>query len=479
MEINIAGYNVDIEQLRKDYGDQCDAITPEIISASYARISRDPRPIGEIRVDARKEVDGSRKSNEVIVFGMGHASIAEHAVYNLDVLGVSRFVIEYIQRSRLVSYTEKSQRYITLEDDFVIPQEIKDAGQEALFVDMVKEQNALYHVLYEALVPYVNEKYKGTIFDKTSVLEGLAKEDARYAVSLATEAQMGMTLNARNLESMLVRMFACPHQEGRAFAQMLHDRIKCVTPSLVKYVDPTDYVLKGNDGIRACVNDILVGADAPNADVTLLHYPKDADDVVLASLLYESSQKSYAECRARVDALSSEKKNDLFKSIFCHMTSHNSVPRAFENIMYDFELEISATCFAQLKRHRMATIITQPYSTALGVVVPESIKAVGKEAEFMRVIEKTNSVYETLSRGAASISAPYILTNAHKRRVLMKVNARELYHLSRLREDAHAQWDIRDITRQMTEKVKAVTPLSFLMCAGKSDFAHVKSLVFK
>ena len=43
-----------------------------------------------------------------------------------------------------------------------------------------------------------------------SLLEGWAKEDARYAISMATETQLGMTINARNLELMLRRLAALP-----------------------------------------------------------------------------------------------------------------------------------------------------------------------------------------------------------------------------------------------------------------------------
>jgi len=48
---------------------------------------------------------------------MGHHSVAEHAVFNLDILGVSRYVMEELEKFRLCAYTEKSQRYITLKKD--------------------------------------------------------------------------------------------------------------------------------------------------------------------------------------------------------------------------------------------------------------------------------------------------------------------------------------------------------------------------
>lgn len=211
MNVFLAGYNLDsevIEELKKNSPHR-DDVTPETLSASYARISRDPRPVNELRAVARAEVERARRSNRNIIFKMGHHSVAEHAVFNFDIIGVSRLALEEIEKFRLCSYTEKSQRYITLKDDFVIPEEVKRAAKKVIFVRTIKAQNELYHKLYQKLRPYFFEKHKDLAGDpkKRYILDGWAKEDARYIVSLATEGQLGMTINARNLE-FLIRRFA-------------------------------------------------------------------------------------------------------------------------------------------------------------------------------------------------------------------------------------------------------------------------------
>ncbi len=151
MKVHLAGFNVDtavLRELEEKTGKRKD-LTPEVLSAAYARISRDSRPINEIRKDAREEVGQVRKSNRTIIFKMGHHSVAEHAVFNLDILGVSRFAMEELEKFRLCSYTEKSQRYITLDKDFVIPEEIKGKPLEKMFVDMIREQNEAYFKLFQ------------------------------------------------------------------------------------------------------------------------------------------------------------------------------------------------------------------------------------------------------------------------------------------------------------------------------------------
>ena len=70
MRVYLAGYNVDasvLAELEAKSGKR-DDLTPEVLSAAYARISRDPRLITEIRKDARNEVERSRKSNSTIIF---------------------------------------------------------------------------------------------------------------------------------------------------------------------------------------------------------------------------------------------------------------------------------------------------------------------------------------------------------------------------------------------------------------------------
>ena len=137
MKVVLAGYNVDrdvLDELKRLAGPERLDVTPETLSASYARISRDPRPADELRRAARKEVEKARRSNQTIIFKMGHHSVAEHAVFNFDVVGPSRLAIEELERFRLASFTEKSQRYITLGDDFVVPDEVAASGQLDAFL---------------------------------------------------------------------------------------------------------------------------------------------------------------------------------------------------------------------------------------------------------------------------------------------------------------------------------------------------------
>ena len=484
MKIILAGHNVDYEVIKECrsalYGEE--SLTPETISAAYARISRNPLPVNELRKIARTEVEKARKSNRNIVFGMGHSSIAEHAVFNIDILGVSRLIVEEIEKFRLCSYTEKSQRYIRLEDDFVVPPEVRSGGLEDLFVETVREQNSLYHELYAGLKEYMFEKHRDIVSDPSnhSTVDGWAKEDARYIVSMATHAQLGMTLNARNLELMLRRSAAHVLKEVNEYGTKLYEATVNIAPSLIRYTEATLFDLNPRKDLKKAAASLMkkMGASGESAiiakdeNVTLVHATPGGDEKIIASILHSSSDLPMAECLTAVHKMNGKEREKIIRTACRHMKSYDPPLREFENADFSFEVTVSATCFAQLKRHRMATMTCQDYDPSLGVTIPDSVRAIGMDKRFMEVISGTEEVYNRI-RKVSPHAAPYILTNSHRKRVALKVNVREMYHISRLREDMHAQWDIRKTAERMVKLGKMVMPLTLMLTAGKDAFVPI------
>jgi flavin-dependent thymidylate synthase len=486
MKILLAGYNLDYDLIKelKDKSNAAQDLTPETISAAYARISRSPKPVDELRALARSEVEKARKSNRNIVFDMGHSSVAEHAVFNIDVIGVSRLLIEEIEKFRLCSYTEKSQRYVLFNKDFVIPEEIKKAGLSELFATTIGRQNDYYRELYAKLRPYVFAENKLLAANpaNNSLLEGWAKEDARYVIALATETQLGMTINARNLELMLRRLAALPLAEAQECSNKLYAATKDIAPSLIRYTQATDHdrLTRVNLQRQAAVfadKDPQKAGIKKTPAVQLSFVTPEADTRAAAALLFASSGLSYRQCLAFAAGLAPSEKKALFKTAVEHGKAHDAALRELENVDLQYELILSASCFAQLKRHRMATIIAQDYDPRLGVTIPPAIYAIGEEKQFREIMRRTQYAYEQM-REKAPLAAPYVLTNAHRKRVLMKLNARELYHLVRMRADEHAQWDIRQLAEEMLKKAKKIMPLTLLLACGKDSFAALYKKTF-
>jgi len=491
MEILLAGYNIDADIIRavKESRPEMDNLTPETIAAAYARISRSPKSVTELRGIARDEVEKARKSAKNIAFDMGHSSIAEHAVFNIDVIGVSRFLVEEIEKFRLCSYTEKSQRYVLFKNDFVVPDEIRQAGFGKPFTEIIGRQNRLYYDLYEKLKPHIFAKNSEMAKDRAnnSTLEGWAKEDARYIISLATETQLGMTINARNIELMLRRLAAHPLDEAALYSRKLYEATKDTAPSLIRYTEATSYDRLTRRGLRE-QSEVLASAYAAgeakgretkkaSRDVVLTHTTPDGDNKILAALLHSSSSLPLEACLTVAAGMKPAQKKAFLKTVFRHMKSYDLPPREFECADLQFDMAISASCFAQMKRHRMATLTSQDYDPDLGVTVPPAIREIGMEKPFRDIIAATDDLYERI-RAVTPEAAPYVLTNAHRKRVAMKINARELYHIARLRADRHAQWDIRAVSEKMLALGRKAMPLALMMAAGKDGFTALHERYF-
>lgn len=482
MKINLAGYNLDstvIEELKKSSPDRAD-VTPETLSASYARISRDPRPIDELRTAARQEVEKARRSNQAIIFKMGHHSVAEHAVFNFDVIGVSRLAIESIEHFRLCSFTEKSQRYITLGDDYVMPDEIKASNIAKEFGTMIKVQNDFYQKAYEKLKVHVFRKHADLAKDEknSSLLDGWAKEDARYITSLATQGQLGLTINARNLELMVRRFASSPYSEVRQIGQEIFRLAKEVAPSIILFTAANDYESKTYDAIKKTSNASKKKPSKPGKNlVSLEEYTKGADDILIAALLHTTSNLSFADCKRMASVMTPARKNEMVKAACRYMEFYDANPREFEYPNLMFDVVLSASCFAQMKRHRTSTITAQDYDPELGVTIPRSIYDVKLDKELREILCRTEDLYYEM-KPKLGIFAQYILTNSHRRRILLGVNARELYHISRFREDEHAQWDIRNVAAEMSRLAKKAMPLTMMLIGGKDKYPDIYKKVY-
>lgn len=440
MEVIVSGYNKTIDNL-----------SPEIISATYARISRDPRSIQEIREEAKKNVEKARNSNKNIVFGLGHSSIAEHVIFNIDIIGVSRFLVEEIESHRLTSYTEKSQRYVLFDNDYVIPDDISDKKQLIKFKEIINEQFEFYKYSYPILLEYFKTKFSKKYKEEPRTVEGWAKEDARYAISLATKTQLGMTISARNLELMIRRLRACPYSEAVELSQKLYNSVYSIAPSLFPYISPSklEYKIKNKKNLD--------------------YYEYNYERVELISPFENMYTRD--ETLSTMFEIGNTTKEKILNSLY-EMEVFDSAPREFERVDFEYIVDVSASCYAQLKRHRMMTLIPYPYTKKY--IIPKSIIESGLEDKFKEVIDKTNSLFKLMGD-----LYPYIVTNSHIRKCYLKINLREMYHFCRMRMDSHAQWEIKDIVKLMAEQATEVCPIGMSLCCGKDKFEETYKKIFE
>ena len=447
------------------------ALTPEVLSAAYARISRDPKSIPELRRAAREGISRARKSNEMIIFGLGHASVSEHAAFNFDVLDLSRLAAEELQSHRLLSFTEKSQRYITASDDYVLPEELKETKWEKRFPSEIKSRFEDYGEFFRILFDRIVSE-EGEASDKKvrTEQETRAKEDARYLLPLATTTQMGMSLNARSLEYVLRDCAGHELAEMRQLGQKLCEVARSLAPSLIKYIEARSFPRQN----RSCIaQDYPVQIHSKQApmltapQVSFISASEHGEQVIADAIAFHTGTQLEAE----------NVSPKFWQEILRGMTEHDAAPREFELATLQFQVKVSACCYGQLKRHRMATLLPAPYHPDDGFILPPAVAEAGLADKFEQAVRQASHAARELATEIPAV-APYILTNAHIRRIQLQVNARELYHIARLRQDKHAQWEIRQVADLMVAEARRLWPNLMALACGKDTFEECYQQLF-
>ena len=148
----------------------------------------------------------------------------------------------------------------------------------------------------------------------------------------------------------------------------------------------------------------------------------------------------------------SDPKNPMALVKHLYAGGHHSV---FEHIYFTFKIEgISRACSHQLVRHRHCSFTqrSQRYCSEDGFeyVTPTSIAPYAMET----CIGKIDAWYENLqSRGVPNEDARYLLPNACATSLYLSCNLRELIHMANERLCVRAQWEIRDLVKDMCELV--------------------------
>jgi thymidylate synthase (FAD) len=127
-----------------------------------------------------EEVDPERAGNMISeITGLGHHSVIEHASYTFSIEGVSRALTHQLVRHRIASFSQQSQRYVSIkEPSYVTPPSI--AKDEKLKKEFDSAMSAAWLAYSE-------------------MIEKVPAEDARYVLPNACTTNITVTMNAREL----------------------------------------------------------------------------------------------------------------------------------------------------------------------------------------------------------------------------------------------------------------------------------------
>ena len=152
----------------------------------------------------------------------------------------------------------------------------------------------------------------------------------------------------------------------------------------------------------------------------------------------------------------SDPKNPIKLVEHLYKNGHHSV---FEHIYFTFKIEgISRACSHQLVRHRHCSFTqrSQRYCSEEGfcVISPLSIRKVDVNYGYYDLMDTIELCYDELQAlGVPNEDARYILPNACETSLYLSCNLRELIHIANERLCTRAQWEIRELVKQMVALV--------------------------
>jgi thymidylate synthase ThyX len=453
------------------------SLSPETIAVAFAKTSRSPQSFRDIAAELSDEK--SAQFHEKWVVGYGHASVAEHAVLHIAVENVSRLAIECLESNRLASYTEKSTRYQLWDpESSYVPAAIANSHHAALYTETCGRLFDSYHRSIEPVRQVMAEAHPRREGESDARWQARLRsryvDCCRFFLPAAALANVGVTANARVLESAIRKMLSHPLEEVRS----LGDEIKAVSqaevPTLVKYADHVPYQAETAAALTRAAAALHKGQHN-GAGASLVGCDPAAEDRFVAACLYRYGAASFEDCAAAVAELTEQQKAGLVHEALGRLERYDVPLRELEHITYTFDAVMDQGGYFEIKRHRMMTQSPQRLTCELGYAVPRAIAEAGLQGEFEAAMEAAAEAYRAISADLPE-EASYVVPNAFNRRVLMTLNLREAFHVCELRGAANAHFSVRRTAGQLYEAIAAVHPTlaSYMRCRDNSPWQEIE-----
>jgi len=459
-------------------------LPPEVIAVLFAYVSRSPASFRknllklveskELEIGKQFDIDTeseseftkaeskARKFHEKWVVGYGHSSVAEHATASIAMENVSIIASKVIEDNRLASYTEKSTRYQIFDRNcYYKPKKLIKSEFGGLYEDTCNYLFDVYVELTPLMIDYTTNKYpkpekwsKGLYESKT---KSRACDAVRYILPASTLTNLAMTVNARNLEHAIRKMLSSDLDEMVAIGKQVKDEAQKSIPTLIKYADFNEHIQQTNIDMTQKYGDYS-NADTISEPVKLVHYDTDAENRLIAAILYKYSSGAYDSLFEKVKAMSTDEKRDILTHYQSHMSKYDWPLRELEYTNYTFDILMDYGAFRDIQRHRICSQTNQDVTCDHGFEYSQPLIDAGFKDKFDECMARARTAYDTIRKSMPK-EAQYVVPLAYKKRTLFMWNLRSLMHFIKLRSGKAGHDSYRRIAQLCYNEVKKVQPL--------------------
>ena len=476
---------------------------PEVLAYAMAKYSRSALSMRE----SLAEISAQRAEQflSTFYFQYGHRSIADLAHVALAVERLSLLAAIVLVDEQRWDGQERSTRYQNfLKSGWYFPDFGADSGSAHLYAETIENLFATYQrttaAVHEALLRRIPcpAEMKPDAYQRT--LKARAFDVARYLLPLATNTSLGQIVNARTLETQVSRLLSHPAAEIRDLGVKLREaatgpawnlnekagaalleKIKAIdpaladeaanlltrevrtAPTLVKYAEPSQYLIQTRSELEYAAAELLHGFQpAPAPLVDLVERTETLEIELAATLVYWASVHPYRQVRDVVAALPATRVSEIIELGLRHRGKHDEALRVFHagaGLRFDILMDIGG--FRDMHRHRRVTQIKQGFTAAHGYETPTNgdlaadinlLAEAGVLADYHSAIESAHAASTRIAVGSApeaAISALYLLPLATRVRCLFKMDFAEAQYISELRSGPAGHFSYRRVAWEM------------------------------
>ena len=482
---------------------------PEVLAYAMAMYSRSSLSMRE----SLAEISSQRAEQflNTFYFQYGHRSIADLAHVAFAVERLSLLAAIVLVDEQRWDGQERSTRYQNfLKSGWYLPDFGQNSALEQLYSSTVENLFAAYQRTSAVVLDLLRrripcpEGLKPEAYERT--LKARAFDVARYLLPLATNTSLGQIVNARTLETQISRLLSHPMAElrelglklreaatgpawnvnaqaGRAFVDLLHTlgsevpaslsveathlltREVRTAPTLVKYAQPNEYLMRTRQELAQAAAEILgkISADESGQPVVDLVERTESLEVELAAtLLYSASHYAYRQIRDLVADLPAARISEIIELGLRHRGKHDEALRAFHAgaaLRFDILMDIGG--FRDMHRHRRCVQIIQWFTAQHGYETPgagdlgdgvDILAEAGILSDYRSAVESAHQASSQIAAGSApeaTQSALYLLPLATRIRALFKMDFAEAQYISELRSAPAGHFSYRRVAWEM------------------------------
>ncbi len=472
---------------------------PEVVKgALFSRYSRSTKSLRRVLLDefimkpemGFKEIVGfqTSKGEEQIVavkkaeefydrvlVGYGDDSVAELGGANLACEQISQIAAKFIEAARIgLSPLEKSTRYVWFNQkingqyQYVREPVLMNSRFADLYIETCDFLFDTYSSLIEPMTKFVMEKFSKEegITDRAynSAVRAKACDILRVFLPASTMTNVGLYGNGRAFEYLLVKMYANPLAEITQLASWIHEELNKVIPSFVKRANDNygksaqQYIAETYKATSKFILNNIKQLPEHAEEVTLVDYDDDAEEKVLQAMIYPYSKMQLTQIKEIVKNMDEFERKELIKEYMSRRLNRRHKPgRALENAYYTFDILSNYGIYRDLQRHRLLTQEPQDLTVIHGYDTPKELVETGYDKEYHECMAKIKEAFKIISKEYTK-EAQYVVAFGYKIRWYIKMNLREVCHLTELRSMQQGHPDYRRVAQQMYLKVNEVHP---------------------